>query len=228
MELPHGSAGKTAPILGPARISQVFVADDSEFVRGVIRKAVETQLNLKVCGEAGDGPEAIDKAKTLLPDVVILDLAMPTMNGLEVATTLRKHLPEAIIILVTVYENALGRAVGSTAAMKTGINAALSKHEGINKIVATIQELITRSQAPDLPEPSAPPAAAFDLFRIESDGQIRWLEAVPDLHTAKARLQILGVSAPGRYLVFSQATENKLPYEVNSQGVLTSIPQIRS
>lgn len=215
--------GGHAP-LAASTISRVLIADDSEFVRSVIRQALETQLNLKVCAEAADGPEAIETAKALLPDVIVLDLAMPTMNGLEVATTLRKHLPEAIIVLITVHENALGQAIGSSVAAKTGINVALSKHQGIGKLVQTIQELIRQSQAPLFPAPESASPPAYDLFRIEPDGQMRWLEAVSALELAKARIQILGATAPGRYLVFSQATENKLPFEVNSQGILTALP----
>jgi len=205
----------------------VLIADDSEFVRGVMRKAFETQFNLKVCAEAADGPEAIEKARALQPDVVILDLAMPTMNGLEVAATVRKYLPLAIIVLVTVYENALGKAVGSSVAPKTGINAALSKHQGVTNLIATVQELIKQSQEtlPFSASDFAPPPT-YDLFRIEPDGQMRWLEAVPALDVAKARIQILGAASPGRYLVFSQATENKLPFEVDSQGTLTSLSHV--
>jgi CheY-like chemotaxis protein len=210
--------------LAAAKISRVLIADDSEFVRSVIRKALETQLNLRVCAEAADGPEAIERAKALLPDVIVLDLAMPTMNGLEVGTTLRKHLPESIIVLITVHENALGQALGSAVAAKSGINIALSKHQGIGKLVATIQELVKQAQAPVFPLPESASPPAYDLFRIEPDGQMRWLEAVSALDLAKARIQILGATAPGRYLVFSQATENKLPFEVNSQGTLTALP----
>lgn len=227
MQSPLSSAAP-APALASARISHVLVVDDSEFVRSVIRKALETQLNLRVCAEAADGPEAIEKAKALLPDVVVLDLAMPTMNGLEVASTLRKHLPESIIILITVYENSLGQAVGSSVAPKTGINAALSKHEGISKLVTTVQDLIKQTQAPAYPVPEASPNPPYDLFRIEADGQMRWLEAVSALEVAKARIQILGATAPGRYLVFSQATENKLPFEVNSLGALTALSDLRT
>lgn len=228
MQSPITSALTNAPPVGVTRVSQVLIVDDSEFVRSVIRKALETQLNLKVCAEAADGPEAIEKAKSLLPDVIVLDLAMPTMNGLEVASTLRKHLPETIIVLITIYENALGQAVGSSAASKTGINAALSKHEGIGKLVATVQELLKQSQASELPEPEPASHPAYDLFRIEPDGQMRWLEAVSALEVAKARIQIIGATAPGRYLVFSQATENKLPFEVNSQGAITALLDIHA
>ena len=210
-----------------AKISQVLIVDDSEFVRSVIGKALEAQLNLKVCAEAADGPEAIEKAKALLPEIMVVDLAMPTMNGLEVASTVRKHLPEAIIILITVHENALGQAIGSSVALKTGINAAVSKHQGIGKLIAVIQELIKESQAATFPAPQSGAPPAYDLFRIEQDGQMRWLEAVGALEVAKARIQILGATSPGRYLVFSQATENKLPFEVNSQGTLTALSDLR-
>jgi hypothetical protein len=64
--------------------------------------------------------------------------------------------------------------------------------------------------------------APFDIMRVEADGSFRWLEAVQDLDTAKARVQALGVSAPGRYIIFSQVTGNKISIDVDPGGVLST------
>ena len=60
--------------------------------------------------------------------------------------------------------------------------------------------------------------APFDIFRTEENGDLLWLEAVPDLETAKARVQAMGTLAPGRYMILSQRTGNKLCLEVDNRG----------
>jgi len=70
----------------------ILLADDSAAVRRAVR-AYLTARNLPVCGEAEDGVEAIERAKELKPYVILLDLAMPRLNGLEAALVLKKHMP---------------------------------------------------------------------------------------------------------------------------------------
>ena len=72
----------------------ILIADDSEIVRTIIRQALERDTDFEICGEAVDGTEAMSKAKELSPDLIILDVRMPGLNGLEVAGILRHALPE--------------------------------------------------------------------------------------------------------------------------------------
>jgi CheY-like chemotaxis protein len=81
----------------------ILIADDSEMVRAIIRKALECDTDFEVCGEAADGTEAVSKAKELSPDLIILDVRMPELNGIEVAGILRYALPRIRIVLVTMY-----------------------------------------------------------------------------------------------------------------------------
>lgn len=62
--------------------------------------------------------------------------------------------------------------------------------------------------------------APFDIFKTEADGQVLWVEAVPDLETAKARVQAMGLASPGRYMILSQKTGNRLSVEVDHRGKL--------
>src|SRR3977135_293404 len=89
------------------RTRRILLADDSECVRSIIRKSLETQPLLRVCGEAVDGMDAIEKANQLRPDLILLDLAMPRMNGMETASVLRQALPDIPIVLLTVHGNVL-------------------------------------------------------------------------------------------------------------------------
>jgi len=82
---------------------RILIADDNDVVRrGVVRLLSETGWN--VCGEARDGSEALQKARELLPDVILLDFSMPGMNGLEAARLLRQELPEAKILMLSQHD----------------------------------------------------------------------------------------------------------------------------
>ena len=70
---------------------RILIVDDSELVRRGVKALISAEKSWEVCGEAGDGREGIQKARELQPDLVLLDLSMPDMNGLEVARYLRQH-----------------------------------------------------------------------------------------------------------------------------------------
>src|SRR5215470_6932802 len=81
----------------------ILVVDDSDTVRKVTRLFLETQLDFEVCGEAVDGVDAIEKAKQLKPDLIVLDLAMPEMNGIEAASVIKGMMPRVPIVLFALY-----------------------------------------------------------------------------------------------------------------------------
>lgn len=81
----------------------ILVVDDSPDVRRNLRAILEEHSGWNVCGEAENGREAIEKAEELQPDVVILDLSMPVMNGLDAAREIRKLLPSAQLFLFSAF-----------------------------------------------------------------------------------------------------------------------------
>jgi DNA-binding NarL/FixJ family response regulator len=85
----------------------ILIADDSEAIRRATRDFLERRTEFKVCGEAVDGFDALDKACDLKPDLVILDLSMPRMNGLQAAYAIRRVLCDVPIILFTMYADAI-------------------------------------------------------------------------------------------------------------------------
>lgn len=101
----------------------ILVVDDSPAIRYSLRSYIEAQTDWKICGEAENGSIAVEMVQVLWPDVVILDLSMPIMNGLEAAREIRKVAPSLCIILYTlhVYPHLLEEA------RKVGINDVLSK-----------------------------------------------------------------------------------------------------
>ena len=85
----------------------ILIADDSKTIRAATRHFVERETEFTVCGEAIDGVDAIEKARHLSPDLIILDLSMPRMDGLQAARKLRAMSVEAPIILFTMYADAV-------------------------------------------------------------------------------------------------------------------------
>jgi two-component system response regulator NreC len=84
---------------------RILVADDHDIVRQGVQSVIDEQPNWEVCGVAATGREAVARARELKPDVVILDMTMPELNGLDAAILIRRHLPEAEILMFTVHES---------------------------------------------------------------------------------------------------------------------------
>jgi DNA-binding NarL/FixJ family response regulator len=115
----------------------ILIADDNPNIRQLMRTFLETQAGCRVCGEAGSGADALEKAKRLNPDVVILDLAMPMLNGIEAASVLKRATPNSRVVLFTMRVDGLGK----TLANAIGIDFALSKEESIQKLADYLKSL---------------------------------------------------------------------------------------
>ena len=83
---------------------RLLVADDHEIVRKGLRAIVETAHDCEVVGEATDGRQAVTMAKELSPDIVVLDLAMPSLNGLEATRQILKQRPQTKVLILTMHE----------------------------------------------------------------------------------------------------------------------------
>jgi DNA-binding NarL/FixJ family response regulator len=116
----------------------ILICDDNPNIRYLLRVFVESQTPFKICGEAGHGTEAIDKARLLQPDLVLLDLAMPVMNGAEAASVLKTMLPRTKIILFSMHMDSVPRSLAAT----IGVDLALSKSDGITKLGEHLETLL--------------------------------------------------------------------------------------
>jgi DNA-binding NarL/FixJ family response regulator len=85
---------------------RILIADDHAIVREGIRAVLSAADDLEVVGEAADGQQAMDQYAALRPDVVLMDIAMPGLGGLEATTAIRREDPQARIIVLTQYEDA--------------------------------------------------------------------------------------------------------------------------
>ena len=116
----------------------ILIADDHETTRSLIRSFMESKDGFKVCGEAVDGVDAIEKAKELKPDLIILDLAMPRMNGAAAASVLKRTMPNVPIILFTMYDEVMGKALAAA----VRVDLVLAKPNGLHNMVAHVQDLL--------------------------------------------------------------------------------------
>ncbi len=115
----------------------ILIVDDSQAIRRATRDFIETTTEFAVCGEAVDGIDALDKARALHPDLIILNLAMPRMNGLQAARALRitSRVP---IILFTLYAS----EISSADIIPAGINAVVSKVADLALLAKQVQTLL--------------------------------------------------------------------------------------
>lgn len=80
---------------------RILIADDHAVIRKQVRSILEESLRFEVCAEAEDGAAAVEKAQRLKPDVVILNVSMPVLNGLEAAREIRTRLPQSSIVILS-------------------------------------------------------------------------------------------------------------------------------
>jgi DNA-binding NarL/FixJ family response regulator len=115
----------------------ILIADDNKSIRRLTRDFFEMHSTYEICGEAVDGIDVVAKAGELKPDLIILDLAMPGMNGLQAAKTVRTT-SEVPIILFTMYAGELGMQD----ALSAGIDAVVSKVGPLAVLLSQVESLL--------------------------------------------------------------------------------------
>ena len=83
---------------------RILIVDDNSLVRDLVRTCFESEPGWHVCGEAGNGKDAIEKAQGVQPNLIVLDLSMPVMNGLEAAKVLSNQMPSVPLIMYTSFQ----------------------------------------------------------------------------------------------------------------------------
>jgi len=124
--------------VGPIMPKSVLIVDDSAIVRKVMRQFFEKLADWVVRAEAADGSEAIQKAIELKPDLILLDVSMPRLNGIETASVLKKKMPDVHIIVFTMFDDALGSRLSSA----VGVDLIVPKTEGLTGLVKAVQHLM--------------------------------------------------------------------------------------
>jgi DNA-binding NarL/FixJ family response regulator len=116
---------------------QILIADDNPLVRYGLRILLQRHDGWTVCGEAADGLEALEKAASLKPNVVLLDISMPKLDGLSALPLLREKVPDAEVIILTLFESL---DIARTAA-SAGARAYVAKSLLLTDLVPAIEAL---------------------------------------------------------------------------------------
>jgi two-component system, NarL family, response regulator NreC len=118
--------------------ARILIADDSSVLRRVLREILKSRPRFKICGKASNGTETIEKAKELKPDLIILDLSMPDMNGFEAAQQIFKSSPSTPILIFSVHftEELLQEA------RRIGIRGYIQKGENLEIILDGVDALL--------------------------------------------------------------------------------------
>jgi len=117
------------------RTIRILLADDHQLIRTGLRLVIEQQKDLSVVGEAGDGREAVSLANSLRPDVVVMDISMPSLNGIEAAHQIKQSHPEIAVIVLSMHpdESYVLRA------LKAGVKGYLLKDSAESDLIAAVR-----------------------------------------------------------------------------------------
>ena len=125
----------------------ILIVDDNPNIRYLLRVFVETKTVFTVCGEAGHGVEAIEKAKQLHPDLILLDLSMPVLNGAEAAAILKGIMPRTKIVLFSMHMDNVPKSLATA----VGVDLTLSKIDGISHLGDHLKTLLAPIDSDEAP-----------------------------------------------------------------------------
>jgi len=123
-----------------AKRDRVLVVDDAANLRELLTLLLEIEDDFEVVGTASDGKQAIEVAASLRPDVILLDLAMPVMDGLQALPLLRECVPQARIVIFSGFEH---QALAEVA-LQAGADAYIEKGTSVTQLVTELRELRRR------------------------------------------------------------------------------------
>ena len=136
-EVDHSSEMAADPRDPRPAMLRILIADDHEVVRRSLRELLEGHPDWEVCGEASNGREAVNLALKTVPHIVLLDLTMPVMNGLEVTRVIKKELPSTEVLIFTIH--ALDELIRDVLA--AGARGYLLKTDFMRNVIAAIESL---------------------------------------------------------------------------------------
>jgi two-component system response regulator NreC len=128
-------------IFGEVHPLRILVADDHETVRKGVCSILESRKSIEICGEAANGQDAIEKASELNPDLIILDVTMPGLDGFAAARQIRTFLPEVPILMLSMHE---GPSLASEA-QRSGAQGFVSKSDAGDVLLKAV-EIVLRGK----------------------------------------------------------------------------------
>jgi|GraSoi_2013_40cm_1033754.scaffolds.fasta_scaffold01204_6 DNA-binding NarL/FixJ family response regulator len=119
-------------------MSGILIVDDNASIRQLLHSFIENSTGFKVCGEAENGADALERARKLEPDLVLLDLTLPGMTGTQTATALKLELPDMKIILFTFHADGVNQSLAST----FGVDRVIAKSDSIRTLGEHLKALL--------------------------------------------------------------------------------------
>jgi two-component system response regulator NreC len=186
-------------------VIHILLADDHHVIRAGLRLLLERENDFKVVGEAGDGREAVARAEAHQPDVVVLDVAMPNLNGIEAARQIQERVPRAAVIVLSMHsdESYVLRA------LKSGARGYLLKDSAEADLIAAVRAV---SQGKAFFSPSISRMLVDDYMRQMKEKDV---EDSYELLTARER-EILQLVAEGKSTKEVANLLNLSPYTVET------------
>src|SRR5207245_6640263 len=126
------------PRRGLPMAKAVLIVDDNALIRQALCEMFKREADFEVCGEAENGQEAIEKAQQLHPDLIVMDLSMPVMNGIEAASILKSLMPTVPLIIFSEYSDVFSEKEDRSA----GVSALVSKSEDVSVLVGNARALL--------------------------------------------------------------------------------------
>jgi DNA-binding NarL/FixJ family response regulator len=121
-----------------AYVKSILIVDDSPVIRGSLRTLLEAQPEWVICGEADNGCDGIEKAAKLRPDLIVIDLAMPILNGIDASRVLKRFMPAVPIVMFTSFSDPCIKKM----AMAAGLDAFVDKSESPETLLECIEQLL--------------------------------------------------------------------------------------
>jgi two-component system, NarL family, response regulator NreC len=118
--------------------TRILIADDHEIFRKGLRWLVESHAELEICGEAANGVEAVEMAKKLAPDVIIMDISMPYVNGLDATRQIRQQVPNSRILILSQHDS----SHMLTAAFNAGASGYVTKSQVAHYLLSALDAVM--------------------------------------------------------------------------------------
>jgi DNA-binding NarL/FixJ family response regulator len=139
--------------------TRILIVDDHETFRKGLRSFLQTRSEFEICGEAANGQEAIERTKELLPDIVLMDVSMPQIDGLQATRIIRQEVPGSRVLIVSQHDSSLMLSE----ALRSGASAYVTKSQVSRSLLAVLDGIVRgrpsawNGQGSGNPEPPARP-----------------------------------------------------------------------
>jgi DNA-binding NarL/FixJ family response regulator len=185
-----------SPQNGHSKSKRVLIVDDHPVLRKGLARLIDSKNEFSVCGEAGDAAEALDLIRKLEPDLAIVDISLPGINGIELTKTIRKEFPKLSVLILSVHEEQLY----ALRALRAGAMGYIVKQDAIENIIAALREVsqgrryISAVLAGIATNPDVELGDGADPAAILSDRELEIFELIGNGHEVREISNALGLS----------------------------------